>query len=148
MYRVKKALNHNAVVAIDAEKCQEFLILGKGIGFGKKVTGYVEPREEDTVYSMKECTVRSEEECFVNEVCIVCLEIADAVLNKAEEEFGNIDRRILFPLADHIEFAVKRIKNNEQISNPLTPDIRVLFHSEYKVAGKHLEFRFGVTAPV
>ena len=28
----------------------------------------------------------------------------------------------------------KEIKNNEQISNPLTPDIRVLFHSEYKVA--------------
>ena len=53
MYRVKKALNHNAVVAIDAEKCQEFLILGKGIGFGKKVTEYVEPRAEDTVYSMK-----------------------------------------------------------------------------------------------
>ena len=50
MYRVKKALNHNAVVAIDAEKCQEFLILGKGIGFGKKVTEYVEPRAEDTVY--------------------------------------------------------------------------------------------------
>ena len=54
MYRVKKALNHNAVVAIDVEKCQEFLILGKGIGFGKKVTEYVEPRAEDTVYSMKE----------------------------------------------------------------------------------------------
>ena len=134
MYRVKKALNHNAVVAIDAEKCQEFLILGKGIGFGKKVTEYVEPRAEDTVYSMKECTERGEAEDIVNEVSPVCLEIADAVLNKAEEEFGNIDRRILFPLADHIEFAVKRIKNNEQISNPLTPDIRVLFHSEYKVA--------------
>lgn len=134
MYRVKKALNHNAVVAIDAEKCQEFLILGKGIGFGKKVTEYVEPRAEDTVYSMKECTERGEAEDIVNEVSPVCLESADAVLNKAEEEFGNIDRRILFPLADHIEFAVKRIKNNEQIINPLTADIRVLFHSEYKVA--------------
>mgnify|MGYP002573318192 FL=1 len=103
MYRVKKALNHNAVVAIDAEKCQEFLILGKGIGFGKKVTEYVKPRAEDTVYSMKECTERGEAEDIVNEVSPVCLEIADAVLNKAEEEFGNIDRRILFPLADHIE---------------------------------------------
>ena len=66
---------------------------------------------------MKECTERGEAEDIVNEVSPVCLEIADAVLNKAEEEFGNIDRRILFPLADHIEFAVKRIKNNEQISN-------------------------------
>lgn len=96
MYRVKKALNHNAVVAIDAEKCQEFLILGKGIGFGKKVTEYVEPRAEDTVYSMKECTERGEAEDIVNEVSPVCLEIADAVLNKAEEEFGNIVEEYFF----------------------------------------------------
>lgn len=85
MYRVKKALNHNAVVAIDAEKCQEFLILGKGIGFGKKVTEYVEPRAEDTVYSMKECTERGEAEDIVNEVSPVCLEIADAVLNRRKK---------------------------------------------------------------
>ena len=75
MYRVKKALNHNAVVAIDAEKCQEFLILGKGIGFGKKVTEYVEPRAEDIVYSMKECTERGEAEDIVNEVSPVCLQL-------------------------------------------------------------------------
>lgn len=37
-------------------------------------------------------------------------------------------------MADHIEYAVKRIKNQEQISNPLTEDIRVLFHMEFKVA--------------
>ena len=45
------------------------LILGKGIGF-KKVTEYVEPRAEDTVYSMKECTERGEAEDIVNEVSL------------------------------------------------------------------------------
>ena len=49
-------------------------------------------------------------------------------------KFGTIDRRILFPLADHISFAADRILSGEQISNPLTEDIRVLFHSEYEVA--------------
>ena len=49
--------------------------------------------------------------------------------------FGDsIDRGILFPLADHISFAVARIRRNEQISNPLTEDIKVLFYSEFKVA--------------
>ena len=48
--------------------------------------------------------------------------------------FNTIDRSILFPLADHIEYAVKRIKNKEQISNPLTDDIRILFYKEFKVA--------------
>lgn len=53
------------------------------------------------------------------------------MLNEAEKVFGKIDRMVLFPLADHIAFAVKRIQNHEQISNPLTEDIRVLFHMEF-----------------
>ena len=53
---------------------------------------------------------------------------------KPERVFGRIDRSILFPMADHMEYAVRRIKNREQISNPLTEDIRLLFHREYKVA--------------
>lgn len=134
MYRVKKALNHNAILAVDTEKGQEYLILGKGIGFGKKVTEYVTPRQDDTVYSMIECTERGSASNIVGVVSPECLEIADEILNIAEKEFGSIDRKILFPLADHIEFAIKRVKNNEQISNPLTDDIRILFHGEYKVA--------------
>lgn len=43
-------------------------------------------------------------------------------------------QRNSFPLADHISFAVARIRRNEQISNPLTEDIKVLFYSEFKVA--------------
>lgn len=63
------------------------------------------------------------------------LEIADAILTESQKVFGDfIDRGILFPLADHISFAVARIRRNEQISNPLTEDIKVLFYSEFKVA--------------
>ena len=58
------------------------------------------------------------------------LEIADEILREAKKTFGDtIDRRILFSLADHISFAVGRIRNHEQISNPLTDDIKVLFYS-------------------
>lgn len=134
MYRVKKALNHNAVVVINAEEQQEYLILGKGIGFGKKVTERIEPRDGDVVYSIKECTDRGRASDIMTQVSPECLEIAGEVLNEAERTFGKIDRSILFPLADHIEYAIRRIKNNEQISNPLTNDIRILFHAEYKVA--------------
>ena len=56
------------------------------------------------------------------------------ILNEAEKEFGKIDREILFPMADHIAFAVKRMKRGETITNLLTQDIRVLFYKEFKVA--------------
>lgn len=134
MYRMKKALNHNSIIAIQTDNQKEYLILGKGIGFGKKVSEYIEVKPEDTVYSLQELTERGDAGEIIKSVSPICLELANEVLNQAEEVFGQIDRSILFPMADHIEFAVKRIRNHEQISNPLTEDIRVLFQKEYEVA--------------
>lgn len=134
MYRVEKVLNHNAVIAVLEGSSNEYLILGKGIGFGKKVAQRIEARPEDTVYSLQKDTERGTAKEMAKTISPVFLEVADQVLREAEKVFDKVDRSILFPLADHIEFAVKRMKNHEQISNPLTDDIRVLFHMEYKVA--------------
>lgn len=133
-FRIKKVLNHNSVIGIGAEDNKEYLVLGKGLAFGKKVSEQIESRTEDTVYSLHETTDRGAAKEIVKSVSPACLELANEVLNQAEAEFGRIDRSILFPMADHIEFAVRRIRNHEQISNPLTDDIRVLFYKEYKVA--------------
>lgn len=134
MYRVKKALNHNTVIAIGLEDNQEYLLLGKGVGFGKKVSERIKPQEDCTVYSLREQTDRGTAMEIVKEIDPVYLEIAQQVLKEAERIFGKIDWSILFPMADHIAFAVKRIQNKEQISNPLTSDIQALFHMEYKTA--------------
>lgn len=134
MYRIEKVLNHNTVIAISTENNQEYLIMGKGIGFGRKINERMEAGLEDTIYSLQESTDRGDASKLAKSISPVCLEIADEVLKNAEKTFGKIDRNMLFPMADHIEYAVKRIKNHEQISNPLTEDIRILFHAEYKAA--------------
>jgi transcriptional antiterminator len=136
MYRVRKALNHNTLIAISMENNQEYLVIGKGIGFGKKVSERFEIPEniECSVYSLQEQTERGKAMELIKGIEPVYLEIAGKVLAKSEEVFGKIDKNILFPMADHIAFAVQRIRANEQISNPLTDDIRALFHMEYKTA--------------
>lgn len=134
MFRIGKILNHNAVIGIKSDDNKEYLIMGKGIAFGRKICERMEARPEDTVYSLQEFTERGKAKDIIKYVSPVCLELANEVLNQAEKEFGKIDRSILFPMADHIEFAVRRIRNHEQIRNPLTQDIRILFPREYKVA--------------
>lgn len=134
MYRIRKILNHNTVIVIKMDDNQEYLLMGKGAGFQKKVGERIEQREGDTVYSLTKLTERGDAREIIKSVSPVCLELANEILNEAEKEFGKIDRAILFPMADHIEYAVARIKNREQISNPLTDDIRVLFYKEYKAA--------------
>lgn len=140
MFRVKKVLNHNAVIGILDKNNQEYLIMGKGIGFGKKVTERIGAGEKDSIYSLQEITERGEARKLAASINPVFLEIANEILVIAEKEFQQIDKNVLFPLADHIEYAVKRIINNEQISNPLTDDIRILFYKEFKVAATVREF--------
>lgn len=135
MYRVSKVLNNNGVIAIDMDENKEYVILGKGVGFGKKVSQRFDKPEGCTTYRLEQETERGSAKELVKGIETEYLEIADAILTESQKVFGDsIDRGILFPLADHISFAVARIRRNEQISNPLTEDIKVLFYSEFKVA--------------
>ena len=134
MYKIKKVLNHNVVIGYDSESRLDYLIMDKGIGFGKKAGEMAGPGEKAAIYSLKKINDRGNAREMAETIPAVYLEIASEVLDKAEDVFGKVDRNILFPMADHIEYAVKRVKNNEQISNPLTEDIRILFHMEYKTA--------------
>lgn len=147
MYKIVKVLNHNTFIGIrHKDKCK-CLVMAKGAAFGKKPGESISLKEEAKVYSLTELTERGTAEEIIRSVPPECLELAGEILDCAEKEFGKIDRSILFPMADHFAFAIKRILNNEQISNPLTEDIRILFHQEYKVAGyaeKLLRERFSI----
>ena len=134
MYRVTKVLNHNAVLAVEQGNNAQCLLLGKGIGFGKKISETIDSAMGASVYYLQEYKDRGGADTIIKSIDPEILEIANQVLDQAESVFGTIDRSILFPLADHIYYAVERIKKKEQISNPLTEDIRLLFHMEYKVA--------------
>ena len=134
MYRICKVLNHNGVIALDMKDNKEYVLLGKGVGFGKKVGERMEQPEECTVYSLQETSSRGAASELARSIEPEYLEMANQILNRAREQFGTIDQSILFPMADHIEFAVKRMQKGEQISNPLTQDIKTLFYGEFKVA--------------
>lgn len=134
MYRVIKVLNNNGVIAIDVEENQEYVLLGNGIGFGKKVCQRFEVKTECSRYSLKDNSEQVSATSLAKSVEPIFWEIADEVLKEAERNFGSVDRRILFLLADHISFAVARVKNGEQISNPFTGDIHILFYKEFQVA--------------
>ena len=98
------------------------------------MTQTVEVPEGTAIYSLQENTQRGSAKDLIKEVDPKYLEIADAILNEAEEKLGKLDRTVLFPMADHLAFAIRRIQNGEQIHNPLANDIRILFHQEYKAA--------------
>lgn len=136
MFRVIKALNHNGILAINMDDHKEYILLGKGIGFGKKVNERMESPEDANIYLLQHETDRSSNKELINDMEPEILEIANSIIMEAEKKFKKVDKNILCPLADHIAFAIKRIRNNEYISNPLTQDIKALFSEEYDIAWK------------
>ena len=75
----------------------------------------------------------------VNGIKPVYLEATGRILEEAERVFEKVSHDSLLPLADHIALAAKRAEEKMQIPNPFTPDIKVLFEKEYKVALKGRE---------
>ena len=96
-YRITKILNHNSFMGIESKNDQECLIMGKGVAFGKKVGQTVSVTGDARVYSLKELTDRGEAKEIIKSVSPLCLELANEVLDQAEEEFGKVDVPFFLP---------------------------------------------------
>ena len=100
-------------MGISDENNQECLVMGKGVAFGKKVGQTVSAAAEAKVYSLKEMTERGDAKDIIKSVSPLCLELANEVLSRAEKEFEKVDRTILFTMADHLDFAIRRVQKGE-----------------------------------
>lgn len=138
MYEVIKVLNNNTLLT--SKDNQNVIFLGKGIGFKRKAGELFEPDDQCQQYALvgKDKGKRNNGKDIVS-INPIYIEIASKIINLAKEKFEHVDEKILLPLVDHIEFAITRLNNNMQISNPFTKDIELLFPEEYKIALKGRE---------
>lgn len=134
MYRIIKVLNNNSMLAYQLETGKEQILLGKGIGFGKKPTEKIGEIPGAKVYALVTREKKQSVLQAVNGISPVYIEIAGRIIEEAEKIFGTVSHEILLPMADHIALAAKRALENRQMPNPFTPDIRVLFGKEYEAA--------------
>lgn len=134
MGKIVRILNHNAVIVHDAQDNRVLLLLDKGIGFGKKINEQMDPPYSGKIYELQKETSKGPTKDVLNHLEAQYLEISSEILTLAEEKFHDIDRNILLPLADHIAFAITRIKSGMNITNPFVNDITMLYPEEYEVA--------------
>ena len=108
------------------------------MGFGKKPTEQIEKLPGAKVYSL--VTRRKQESVLktVNGIRPEFIEATGKIIEEAENVFQKINHEMLLARWQiSIALAAKRAKKeNRQLPNPFTPDIRVLFGEEYQVALK------------
>lgn len=141
MNKIIKILNHNAVL-IHAQKENELLlIMHKGIGFGRKINEMMDLSNVDAIYHLKP-NANDKGNGLLNTLDSVYIEISHEILSSYQSEFDVLDESKLLPLADHIAFAVERIRKKMTISNPFVNEIRLLYPQEWAIAAKSRELIF------
>lgn len=136
MYQIIKVLNNNALLVQRQNRKAESILLGKGIGFGRRNGDRLEDRQGAKEYTLESSDARTVSLGTENGIEPIYLEAAGRIIEEAENVFDGISSDILLPLADHIAFAARREREKIFVPNPFIPDIKVLFGKEYTVALK------------
>ena len=132
MFRVVKPLNNNGLLALTGEG-REVILLGKGIGFGRKNGERIERLPGAKVYTLVPDGKRSALQA-INSINPQAVELAARILEEARMVFPAIADDILLPMADHIAMALERKRRGIRLPNPLQHDIMAMFPDEYRIA--------------
>lgn len=129
-----KRFNNNIVLCID-NNGHKLLAFGKGLGFHQLPYEVALSEIEKTYYDVSPSilAVISDLPEEMIEVATKIVDYANAVIDES------ISSSIVFTLADHINFACKRNKENMNIKLPIIYDVQHLFEKEMKVGNYALK---------
>lgn len=146
MKTIKKVLNSSVVLAED-EKKKEYVLLGKGIGYGKKAGSLIQEDLADQVFIPVDHTKKEHFMEIINDIDPVFLELTQKIVQYAEKQLSTkLNPGIYFTLMDHLNFATERIKSNIAITNRLFWEVKNYYRDEFNIGlyavellNKHLE---------
>ncbi|UNT71656.1 PRD domain-containing protein (plasmid) [Bacillus sp. N447-1] len=151
MIKIKKVLNTSVVLAEDDQK-KEFILLGKGIGYGQKAGNIIEGQQTHQMFIPIESTQVKEFLGLLDAISPVFIELTQQIVNYAEDKLNTtLNRGIYFTLMDHLSFAVARYKKNINITNRVYWEIKNYYTEEFKIgvfALKLMNEKFHINLPI
>ncbi|WP_186671666.1 glucose PTS transporter transcription antiterminator GlcT [Sporosarcina sp. BP05] len=135
-YLIKKALNNNVLIATDVNG-NEVVLIGRGIGFGKK-SG--EPIIQEKVEKLFVLNDPKEQEQYKQLLSTLDEDTLKVLISAVEIIQARSDmplnEHIHVALTDHLVFAVSRMRRGMAIRNPFLLETKALYPDEYKIAAE------------
>ena len=135
--QIEKVLNNNVVQALDNNV--EYIVMGKGLGFQKKVGETVDKEKVEKTFVLENPeTVAEWTRAYVDlpdgemQVFLNIITFAEDVLQtKFEPSF-------FIALADHLHYAIERSREGVSLQNPLAWEVRKFYPREYEIGKQAL----------
>ncbi|KEZ52736.1 MULTISPECIES: glucose PTS transporter transcription antiterminator GlcT [Metabacillus] len=133
-FTIKKVLNNNVLIA-EHDSFEEVVLIGKGIGFGRKRGDRLEETSYEKMFVLKNQKEQEQFKMllpFVDEDMIEV--VSDVIHYIAEQVKLPLNEHIHIALIDHITFAIKRLQKGMDIKNPFLTETKTLYPNEYMIA--------------
>ncbi|MCM3762425.1 transcription antiterminator [Alkalihalobacillus oceani] len=136
MLAVKKVLNNNVIIAHHPDY-NEVILIGKGLGFGKKNGELVAGEQAEKFFVLKEAKEQERYKKLLHYIDEDFIGLMNDVIEHVEERFSiHLHEHIHSALTDHLFYAVKRVKQNMDIKNPFLPETELAYPKEFDVAAE------------
>ncbi|MDB7980150.1 MULTISPECIES: PRD domain-containing protein [Faecalicoccus] len=133
--KIIKKINTSAAIALDSLG-NEVVVLGKGIGFPAV------PYELNDLSKIERTFYDVDSKYFnlIKHISTDILSVSADIANMAEEELdAELNPNLAFTLADHLAFAVERLRKGLDLTGAISYDIKHLYPKEAEVANKALK---------
>lgn len=135
---VHRGLNNNAVLASDGY--HEYVLPGRGIGFRAKTGEEIRIGDAEKAYHLLDSAAKSHYLELVNRVDPQVFDTVSTAIDFAGDLLGTLHPSLYVMLADHLAFAIERLRDGIVVRNPLLAEIKSVFPEEYGAAELMLSY--------
>ena len=134
--KIEKVLNNNVVVALD-ENGAETVLMGRGLGFGRRAGDEAPPDKVEKRFTLHSDQLSDRFQQLITSIPLPHFLMSERIINHAKIALGKeLSDSIYVTLPDHISAAINRYKEGIVLPNPLLWDIRQLYKDEFRVGLK------------
>jgi beta-glucoside operon transcriptional antiterminator len=131
---VRRVLNNNVVDGLD-DSLQEVIVFGKGLGFNSKPGELIDESMIEKIFRLDDAAASRHFASIVGSIPADILSATADVVTRAREELRvKISDSLYASLADHLSFAVARVKDGGDFTIPLAVEVRRFYPTEYAFA--------------
>ena len=134
--KADKIINNNIVSSTDCEG-NELIIMGCGIGFGKRAGQKLDENKIEKIFRLdnKDSLERFKE--LLKKLPLEYIQVTDEIISYAKEVLEErLNVNVYLTLTDHISFAIDKFKEGMLFHNALFEEIKMFYPNEYMI-GNH-----------
>lgn len=130
--KVSKVFNNNVVLAVDqTDGDAEVVLIGRGLGFGLRPGDDVDHARIEKTFRPGGQQTPERIAAFLEEIPADDIDLAEEIVRRGRARFGDhVGQHMLFPLADHLSFALRRAREGVTITYPLQWEVSALYPQE------------------